>query len=180
MAEQKDFATLIAASPACARAAPRAELRCSATGRCGGPSRRRRGGSACARWCASPLRDDARALLPAFDVVAFSSRFEGLSIALLEAMAAARCLVVTRAAGITDVVDERHARLVPIADPTALRQRRRPRCRRRAARLARRAAGARPRYFTVDRMATSASTAPWPGEAAAAALVAPAGASEPH
>jgi glycosyltransferase involved in cell wall biosynthesis len=66
------------------------------------------------------LRDDARGLLPACDVVAFSSRFEGLSIALLEAMAAARCLVATRAAGITDVVDQRQALLVPVGDPAAL------------------------------------------------------------
>lgn len=66
------------------------------------------------------LRDDARALLAAFDVVAFSSRFEGLSIALLEAMAAGRCLVVTSAAGITDVVDERQAILVPVGESQAL------------------------------------------------------------
>jgi glycosyltransferase involved in cell wall biosynthesis len=127
------------------------------------------------------LREDARALLPAFDVVAFSSRFEGLSIALLEAMAAARCLVATRAAGITDVVDERQALLVPIGDADAL-----------AAALgraladaefrARLGAAAQARFlerFTVDHMVAGYERL-YRAVAAGASLPLPAGEPEPH
>ncbi|HET9608942.1 MAG TPA: glycosyltransferase, partial [Acidimicrobiales bacterium] len=49
-------------------------------------------------------RDDVFALLPAFDVFALSSRFEGLPIALLEAMATGVAPVVTRGGGVPEVV----------------------------------------------------------------------------
>lgn len=67
------------------------------------------------------FRSDVADLLPAFDVVAFSSNFEGLPIALLEAMAAGRCIVGTDAPGIVDAVSaESEALIVPIGDVAAL------------------------------------------------------------
>jgi glycosyltransferase involved in cell wall biosynthesis len=50
-------------------------------------------------------RDDATSLLPAFDLFALSSRFEGLSIALVEALAAGVPAVCTRVGGVPEVLD---------------------------------------------------------------------------
>jgi glycosyltransferase involved in cell wall biosynthesis len=52
------------------------------------------------------LRDDVYDLLPAFDVFALSSEFEGLPIALLEAMAAGVPCVATAVGGIPEVVTD--------------------------------------------------------------------------
>jgi len=66
-------------------------------------------------------RSDIADLLAVFDVVVFSSLYEGLSIALLEAMACACCIVATDAPGITDAVsDDREALVVPRRDPVRL------------------------------------------------------------
>ena len=66
-------------------------------------------------------RGDVADLLPAFDVFALSSRYEGLPIALLEAMAAGRPCVATRVGGIPEVVtDGVDGVLVPPGDPDAL------------------------------------------------------------
>ena len=66
-------------------------------------------------------RDDVFALLPAFDVFALSSRFEGLPIALLEAMASGVAPVATRVGGIPEVVsDGRDGLLVAPGDPAGL------------------------------------------------------------
>jgi glycosyltransferase involved in cell wall biosynthesis len=63
-------------------------------------------------------RDDATTLMGAFDVFALSSVYEGLSIALLEAMALARPVVVTRVGGNPEVVDDgKDGVLVPPGDP---------------------------------------------------------------
>ncbi len=49
-------------------------------------------------------RDDARALLPGVDLFANSSTSEGISLTLLEAMAAERPIVATRVGGTSEVV----------------------------------------------------------------------------
>jgi glycosyltransferase involved in cell wall biosynthesis len=67
------------------------------------------------------FRADVARLLPACDVVAFPSLYEGLPVALLEAMAAARCVVAADLPGIAQAVrDGREALLVPPADAAAL------------------------------------------------------------
>ncbi|MGH8883792.1 MAG: glycosyltransferase [Egibacteraceae bacterium] len=66
-------------------------------------------------------RDDVQALLPAFDVFVLSSVYEGLSIALLEAMAAGLPSVATRVGGIPDALtDGVDGLLVAPRDPEAL------------------------------------------------------------
>ena len=67
------------------------------------------------------LRDDVYEILPAFDVFALSSRYEGLPIALLEAMATGVACVATSVGGIPEViVDGEHGILVEPGDPAAL------------------------------------------------------------
>jgi glycosyltransferase involved in cell wall biosynthesis len=67
------------------------------------------------------FRSDARRLAATFDVFTLSSTFEGLPIALLEAMALGRPAVVTRVGGVPEVVtDGAQGLLVPPRDPAAL------------------------------------------------------------
>jgi glycosyltransferase involved in cell wall biosynthesis len=67
------------------------------------------------------FRADVQGLLATVDVVAFSSLDEGLPMALLEAMAAARCVVATDVGGVGDAVrHEREGLLVPPRDPASL------------------------------------------------------------
>lgn len=64
------------------------------------------------------FRDDATRLAKAFDVFALPSVHEGLSIALIEAMATGRACVCTDVGGIPEVVEDgKHAILVPARDP---------------------------------------------------------------
>jgi glycosyltransferase involved in cell wall biosynthesis len=68
-------------------------------------------------------RDDAPRVAAAFDVFVLPSGWEGLPIALLEAMALGRPVVVTRVAGSSEVVQhERNGLVVPPDDPPALAQ----------------------------------------------------------
>ena len=67
------------------------------------------------------FREDVLRLTAAVDVFALSSLHEGLSIALMEAMALGKPPVVTRVGGLPELVeDRRHGLLVPPADPSAL------------------------------------------------------------
>jgi len=67
------------------------------------------------------FRSDAREILGIFDVVAFPSLFEGLPVALLEAMAAATCIVASDIDSLSEVLsDDVNALLVPPRDPHAL------------------------------------------------------------
>ncbi len=65
--------------------------------------------------------EDVSGLLGASDVVVLPSRFEGLPLAVLEAMAAGRAVIGSRVPGTADVIDDgRTGLLVPPADPAAL------------------------------------------------------------
>jgi glycosyltransferase involved in cell wall biosynthesis len=66
-------------------------------------------------------RSDARALLPAFDVYLNSSVSEGVSISILEAMAAERPVVATAVGGNPEIVEDgRTGCTVAARDPAAL------------------------------------------------------------
>lgn len=66
-------------------------------------------------------RDDVRELLPAFDVFALPSQSEGLSMALLEAMAAGLPIVATAVGGNPELIlDGQTGWLVPANDPIAI------------------------------------------------------------
>jgi glycosyltransferase involved in cell wall biosynthesis len=78
-----------------------------------------RGLDGCVRFLGS--RADVTELLPALDAFVLGSRFEGLPIALLEAMAAEVACVATAVGGIPEAMrDGVEGRLVPPADPGAL------------------------------------------------------------
>jgi glycosyltransferase involved in cell wall biosynthesis len=67
------------------------------------------------------LQSPVAPFLAACDVVMISSEFEGLPLALLEAMAAERAVVATRVGGIPEVVEDGVSGvLVPFGDPAAL------------------------------------------------------------
>jgi glycosyltransferase involved in cell wall biosynthesis len=67
--------------------------------------------------------DDVRPYLWATDVFVLPSREEGLSLALLEAMAAGACVIVTDLPGHRDVVtDGETGYRVPVGDAGALRE----------------------------------------------------------
>jgi glycosyltransferase involved in cell wall biosynthesis len=67
------------------------------------------------------FREDARRLAATFDVFTLSSTYEGLPIALVEAMALGRPAVVTEVGGTPEVVtDGADGLLVPPGDPAAL------------------------------------------------------------
>lgn len=73
-------------------------------------------------WAGS--RPDVPALLPAFDVFTLTSRFEGLPISMLEAMAAGLPMVVTPVGGIGEVITEgREGLFAPVGDPAAVSER---------------------------------------------------------
>jgi len=71
------------------------------------------------RFCG--LRRDVPAILQSLDLFVLPSLFEGLPVALLEAMAAGRPVVATRVAGSSEVIEDGvNGRLVPPADAAAL------------------------------------------------------------
>lgn len=68
-----------------------------------------------------PRHEDVPALLAASDVVVLPSRFEGLPLVALEAMAAGRPVVGTAVVGLDETIrDGRTGRIVPVGDVRAL------------------------------------------------------------
>lgn len=65
-------------------------------------------------------RDDVPDLLAAADAFVLPSEFEGLPLALIEAMAAGLPVVATRVPGTTEVITNDAGQLVPPRDPAAL------------------------------------------------------------
>jgi glycosyltransferase involved in cell wall biosynthesis len=65
-------------------------------------------------------RQDARALIARADLLVFSSNWEGLSIAALEALAAGTPVVSTDVAGMRELLDTGAGTIVPGRDPTDL------------------------------------------------------------
>jgi glycosyltransferase involved in cell wall biosynthesis len=65
-------------------------------------------------------RDDALAVMQCLDVFVLASAYEGLPIALVEAMTLHRPVVVTRVGGISELVREEDGLMVDVDDPAAL------------------------------------------------------------
>lgn len=65
-------------------------------------------------------RDDVPRLLEAMDLFILTSKYEGLPIAAIEAMAAGRPIVATRVPGIIDVIEESYGALVDYRDAKGL------------------------------------------------------------
>ncbi len=65
-------------------------------------------------------RSDATAVMAAFDVFTLSSRYEGLPVALMEALAHGLPVVATEVGGVAETMRSTGAVLVPPGDPTAL------------------------------------------------------------
>ena len=66
------------------------------------------------------LRGDVEALLPGFDVIALTSRREGLPLALLEGMAYGLPAVASAVGGIPDLLADGGGLTVPARDPQSL------------------------------------------------------------
>jgi glycosyltransferase involved in cell wall biosynthesis len=119
---QKDHAGLLSAIGRVRRRFPDVTLLVIGTGPLDAPLRaivRDHGLEANVRFLGA--RTDVAELLPAFDLFVLSSRFEGLPIALLEAMASHVACVATHVGGVPEaIVDGRDGRLVPPGDPAAL------------------------------------------------------------
>ena len=64
--------------------------------------------------------DDVRVFYAAADVVVLPSRWEGLSLSLLEAMACARPVVASAVPGLADALPSHGGALVPVGEPVAL------------------------------------------------------------
>jgi glycosyltransferase involved in cell wall biosynthesis len=117
----KDLGTLIDAAARVRRAVPR--VRVLVVGE--GDERRRLEELTAARDLRDRVvfaghRDDARALLAGADIFVNSSTFEGVSLTILEAMAASLPVVATAVGGTPEVVTGEAGMLVPARDGAAL------------------------------------------------------------
>lgn len=124
LSPEKGFDHLIAAMHRMCEAGPTTRARLVILGE--GPERSKleakaAAGPAAKRICFTGFRPDILEILPALDIVVFSSLYEGLPIALLEAMATNRCIVATRTPGMLEAVRPgREAAIVPPADAESL------------------------------------------------------------
>ena len=122
LAPEKDHATLLRAAAVAARRRPDFRLEIAGDGPCE-PALR---ALAAELDLGGTVRflgrvDDVPALLARAGLLVLSSRLEGISLTLLEAMASGLPVVATRVGGNPEVVDDgRTGRLVPPASPEAL------------------------------------------------------------
>jgi glycosyltransferase involved in cell wall biosynthesis len=116
LTRQKGQDVLLAAWPAVRTACSGAELALIGAGELDDDLERRLGAGA--RFH-GPVAD-VRPWLAAADVVVFPSRWEGLSLGLLEAMAVGRSTVVSAIPGLGEAVDDRVGATVPPENPEAL------------------------------------------------------------
>jgi len=119
---KKDHATMLEAFAAVRRSVPAAQLVMIGSGPLEAELRRRADRPDLAGSVLfTGTRDDVERLLPGFDVFVMSSRYEGLPIALLEAMSTGITPVATRVGGIPEVVlDGENGRLVDPGDAEGL------------------------------------------------------------
>lgn len=122
MTAKKDQATLIHALDLVRQPGTDVQLVLVGSGPLEGHLRRLVSDAGMGEWVLfTGTRDDVQSLLPAFDVFALSSRHEGLSIALVEAMAAGLPCVATRVGGVPEVLnDGRDGFMVNPGDAAAL------------------------------------------------------------
>lgn len=119
---KKDQRSLLAAAGMLSRAHPRLRVVLIGTGPLADELHRHAAADGLGdRVLFAGSRDDVQTLLPAFDVFALSSLHEGLSIAVLEAMAAGLPCVLTRVGGLPEAMTDGHEGLfVSPGDPEAL------------------------------------------------------------
>jgi len=122
LAEQKGFAYLIRAIPRVLRSCPQAWFVFAGTGPLEPELRALADEEGIRERCRFlGFREDIPELLACYDLFVLPSLWEGLSITLLEAMAAAKPVVATDIKGTREVItDEVNGLLVPPADPEAL------------------------------------------------------------
>ena len=119
LAAQKGQADLLEAWPEVVAAVPDAQLAIVGDG----PDRSRLARQARGLPAVSLVgaRTDVRTWLAAADVVAVPSRWDGMSLVPLEAMASARSVVATAVSGILESVPDDAGAIVPPHDPAAMR-----------------------------------------------------------
>ena len=116
LAPQKGQDLLLAAWPAVTKEIPGAQLALVGDG----PDLEKLRAQAAGAVVFAGQRDDVADWLAAADVVAFPSRWEGMSIGLLEAMARGRSVVAADVPGAAEALDETGDGLVPPEDSHAL------------------------------------------------------------
>jgi glycosyltransferase involved in cell wall biosynthesis len=115
LSRQKGQDVLLDAWPSVLAAVPEARLVLVGDG----PEREALVARAVPRVAFQPGIDDVRPWLAAADVVVAPSRWDGMSLVLLEAMATARCIVATDVAGAGEALGP-DAAVVPAGDPAPL------------------------------------------------------------
>ncbi len=118
--QQKDHATLLTAWAALAPARPHAWLVLLGDGPLRPAIEARIREPSVPRVVLAGFRDDLPAVLPDADVVALTSRNEGLPLAVLEAQAAGLPVVATDAGGTAEILDQTCGRVVAIGDAPAV------------------------------------------------------------
>lgn len=116
LGKEKDHRTLVEAFRRVRIAAPRARLVLVGDG----PERAALEENAPEGMTLLGTRNDVQSLLPAFDVIALSSRREGLPLALLEGMAFGLPAVATSVGGIPELLADGAGQVVPVASPELL------------------------------------------------------------